>query len=560
MVLLFALSCCLSAVSAQWIEQSPAMRCPNPDPQPGVFLPATMLFPETADSIAYDDDTVASAWCRNDAGGGWGVKFISPAESVMLSGALINFYPNWPVPGDTLASLRVYAADGLNGAPGTQLFAVDSIGITRGAWNFIPVDVPVVAQNFYIFYKQVGANPNCPGLSVDRHIYTPSHRQWQMDNAGNLHEEFKWSDWMIRAVFDWTPQDTNAAVVRFARSITPDTMPGGDIAILATIKNMGSDTLPAGTPARLRITGPSGYVFNDSTATAAKLAHGEAGQIGFSPAWPMPERQGYYHIKVWSEAAGEKWPADDTIAWDLCIGRWVKYGAEVGVTDSLTRAGPERALKFHPADFGLTYPLGIACLRADFSSDSLQTWDDSSFTFKVYGGDGQVLLYESETLEATPGERGYADLDSMVVINTGDFYVAVVPVSSTGFPATAGDSAGGGHSYFGSPGAWILWPSTSREGEWLIAAAVQDRLGIEEAPSAEVRASSAGPTIMRGVLLLPSPVLFPHFSLLSADGREVMDLHSGANDVHSLAPGVYFVREVQAQAGAQAVRKVILTE
>jgi hypothetical protein len=31
----------------------------------------------------------------------------------------------------------------------------------------------------------------------------------------------------------------------------------------------------------------------------------------------------------------------------------------------------------------------------------------------------------------------------------------------------------------------------------------------------------------------------------------------GANDVRALAPGVYFVREAQAQAQAQAVRKVV---
>ncbi|MBN2464017.1 hypothetical protein JXD38_00120, partial [candidate division WOR-3 bacterium] len=45
--------------------------------------------------------------------------------------------------------------------------------------------------------------------------------------------------------------------------------------------------------------------------------------------------------------------------------------------------------------------------------------------------------------------------------------------------------------------------------------------------------------------------------LLDAVGRKVMDLVPGANDVRKLAPGVYFVREAQAQA--QAVRKVVVT-
>jgi hypothetical protein len=48
--------------------------------------------------------------------------------------------------------------------------------------------------------------------------------------------------------------------------------------------------------------------------------------------------------------------------------------------------------------------------------------------------------------------------------------------------------------------------------------------------------------------------------LLDVAGRKVLDLKSGANDVRALAPGVYFVRQVQAQAQAQVVHKVIITK
>jgi YVTN family beta-propeller protein len=81
-----------------------------------------------------------------------------------------------------------------------------------------------------------------------------------------------------------------------------------------------------------------------------------------------------------------------------------------------------------------------------------------------------------------------------------------------------------------------------------------DPPGVEDAANVEMRATNRGATIVRGVLFLPSTPLTPHRSLLSADGRKVLDLHAGANDVRALAPGVYFVRE------AQAVRKIILTE
>jgi hypothetical protein len=70
---------------------------------------------------------------------------------------------------------------------------------------------------------------------------------------------------------------------------------------------------------------------------------------------------------------------------------------------------------------------------------------------------------------------------------------------------------------------------------------------------------SAGPTIVRGVLFLPdSPGLRVSASpcLLDASGRKVTALRPGPNDVSALSPGVYFVRERQAQA--LATRKVVL--
>jgi hypothetical protein len=53
-------------------------------------------------------------------------------------------------------------------------------------------------------------------------------------------------------------------------------------------------------------------------------------------------------------------------------------------------------------------------------------------------------------------------------------------------------------------------------------------------------------TICRGTLMLPqASILKPQASsrLLDINGREVMSLSHGANDVSRLSPGVYFVRE-----------------
>ena len=77
----------------------------------------------------------------------------------------------------------------------------------------------------------------------------------------------------------------------------------------------------------------------------------------------------------------------------------------------------------------------------------------------------------------------------------------------------------------------------------------------EETPYRPTGAAEANAaTIVRGILFLPPSRLSPPSSLLSIDGRKVMDLKPGANDVRRLSPGVYFVREAQ----AQAVRKVVL--
>jgi hypothetical protein len=338
------------------------------------------------------------------------------------------------------------------------------------------------ASNFYIFYKQVGANPNCPGLSIDAYNNASSHREWSVDSAGNFSEDNINGDWLIRAVLDWTPQDTNASTVWFTRNMPKDTLPNINFPIRAMIKNMGNDTLPVGTPVRLSITGPSSYEYQDTVLTTAKLAHRATAQVIFQPTWHIPDVPGEYNIKVWTEAVGEMWPADDTIAYDLICMNWIQYHVDANMR-WLTWGAPQRAVRFNPADFGLTYPFGISRMKAAFYYHDTIPWPDTSFTFKVYGDDGQTLLYESETLEAIPGKPGpykVHELDSMLTISSGTFYVAVAPVSSTGHPSSCADSSlVGDHSWWGSPGSWYLWtPGTGLHGDFFISAAVQDSVGL----------------------------------------------------------------------------------
>jgi YVTN family beta-propeller protein len=93
--------------------------------------------------------------------------------------------------------------------------------------------------------------------------------------------------------------------------------------------------------------------------------------------------------------------------------------------------------------------------------------------------------------------------------------------------------------------------------------------GIEESTRGLPPGRRLIPTVVRGVLVLPREMTelagnsdrVPRPTLLDVSGRSVMDLRPGLNDVHALAPGVYFVRE-QPQAASsrpQAIRKVVVT-
>jgi len=82
--------------------------------------------------------------------------------------------------------------------------------------------------------------------------------------------------------------------------------------------------------------------------------------------------------------------------------------------------------------------------------------------------------------------------------------------------------------------------------------------GIEEETKGESGGTRASTAFVRGVLLMPSSLLTANFSLLSIDGRKVLDLRPGPNDVSHLTPGVYFLRPTDG-GKRSAFRKVLVT-
>jgi hypothetical protein len=85
--------------------------------------------------------------------------------------------------------------------------------------------------------------------------------------------------------------------------------------------------------------------------------------------------------------------------------------------------------------------------------------------------------------------------------------------------------------------------------------------GIEEGLKPQAASFKLGPTIVRGVVLLPgSPSTSSSPSwLLDITGRPVLPLRVGPNDVSHLAPGVYFIREGGGTREQGGVRRVVVT-
>jgi hypothetical protein len=567
--LVILLSCAAGVAPAaapreRWIGYQPARSHVIERPEAGRFPFAPGVFPTSQDTLFYDDNIATTAWAWPDTGSGWGVKFTAPGDSVALAGALVYFYGlQWPPPGGNSAAVRVFAADGPNGAPGTLVWANESLTIVRGAWNWVPVGETLPGNAFYVFYFQSGIFPYCPGVCTDAGANAGDGRQWQYTPAGGFALDERRGDWLIRPVLDWTPQAVNATASHFWVAPPRDTDPGISLPVTVAVRSLGDSALPAGTPVRLRITGPRGYAFSADTTLDRSLGRGELRAVRL-PSWPVPDTAGTYVITTWVEAAGEAWPADDTLHREIGVSQWIDYA---NFTPSMywLHWADERAVRFDPVDFGLAYPVGLTRLRAVFASNG-PAWRDSSFRFRVYAEDGATVLYESDTLEALPGQPGPAvvcDLESLLVINSGEFWVSVRAVDTSGLPGSVADDSAQGRSFYKDSSDW----QPLAEGEYLFSASVQDEVGIEEEPGrrSALRARlSVSPNPARGRAQVAWTLdrAAPHrVALVDAAGRVVTQLWRGTGqggsvslDARGLAAGCYFVLvEGAGSAARQAV-------
>ena len=231
------------------------------------------------------------------------------------------------------------------------------------------------------------------------------------------------------------------------------------------------------------------------------------------------------------------------------------------------------AVRFTPAG----YPCYVVGARAEVGWDT--TTGSSQIYLRLFDDDGTsglpgAILYEEHRTDVPGGNRpGFRDYDltSPVTIDSGDFYLCfwqkhyfnMMFGTDTHF-----DSISRQWWFFPDQG-WVT-PTGMDAADHLIRARVLYSTGVEEdlAANRVPRTDQPLAGIVHGVLMLPRDMTetavvsdrVPRPALLDANGRKVLDLQPGANDVRALSPGVYFVEEAQAQAQAQAIRKVVIAK
>lgn len=137
---------------------------------------------------------------------------------------------------------------------------------------------------------------------------------------------------------------------------------------------------------------------------------------------------------------------------------WITYANWANLV-YLTWTYPERAIMFTPSDFNVSYPFQISRVKSEFYLHPSYPWDDSVFTFKIYGDDGSTVLYQSDTLRAPGTSTIQHEVAPPVTITSGNFYVAVAPrtAGQYDYMSTAADDSTQNHSFYGSAGSWTPW-------------------------------------------------------------------------------------------------------
>ncbi len=202
--------------------------------------------------------------------------------------------------------------------------------------------------------------------------------------------------------------------------------------------------------------------------------------------------------------------------------------------------------------------LDVWLVRVNGSGDTLWTRafggteTDEGRSVRQTGDGGYVIAASTESFGAGSSDvwliRTDGSGDTLWTCTCGDTGLdepyAVLQTLDLGFIVAGTTTSTGAGSY----DAWLI--KIGPEGPVAVA---DNRLPME--------ATTTGPTILRGVLRLPSSLLSLDYSLLSSDGRMVCRLRPGDNDIRTLSPGVYYLTtHPRGLAARNQVRRIVVTK
>jgi hypothetical protein len=199
-------------------------------------------------------------------------------------------------------------------------------------------------------------------------------------------------------------------------------------------------------------------------------------------------------------------------------------------------------------------------IKFDENHDGVWAPDSSEGTYTAFiSGGTDSIVYSWLPGQQCPGctvvtgtASGNLQFEIAIPIGAGHSDLSIDP---------GDDVSGCAVSFWRGESCYGWWPQSLELAQWDDPHYFGEYYWVSMAVAEEhsVDGSRPAATVARGVLFLPVSPFTIHTSLFDMTGRQVMALRPGANDVHSLAPGVYFVRAASCKLSAVSCHKVVIS-
>jgi|GEM_PF-6366532 len=203
--------------------------------------PPAMPAAGPGDTLLWDDGLTYTYLYYFSAGDGCGVEFEPYYYPCRVKSVLMWFNAGWPTPGGDDLIVMILDDNGVDGAPGTILYADTLNNVAQlGVWNEIAIgDTGVVIEDgtFYGVYLQAEDGPNCPSIAFD-YGYETNHG-WAF-YEGTWSPSTTWGDMLLRAVVERAGGDAHDAGVKSILQPGKVYDPASPMVPSAVVKNYGT--------------------------------------------------------------------------------------------------------------------------------------------------------------------------------------------------------------------------------------------------------------------------------------------------------------------------------